>query len=503
MKQKKVIIIGCGIGGLALANILILKNYDVEVYEKNSFPGGKAGLIDEQGYRFDSGPSWYLMPEIFEHFFELINQNLSDYLKLEKLSPAYRVFFEDQQIIDIFADRARDQQTFENIEPGAGKKLENYLTNSSIIYDLAIQNFLYSNFQKPLSLINKNNLKQLPLFLKIRTKSLDHYVRQFFRDEHLIKILEYQSVFLGTSPYNLPAIYSLMSHIDFNQGVYYPRGGIYQIIDSLYRIANQRGVKFFFNQPVQKIEVKNYQAKAIKLKSKKIVKADIIVSNSDMYYTENQLLNVQNRSFEDDFWSKKQLGPSAILLYLGVKADLKELQHHNLLFVDNWKKNFDEIYGLKQWPLNNSIYLSRTSLSDTTVAPKGCENLFALIPGPSGSDSLTQEALNSLVDNYIDEIGRFIKVDNLQQKIVYKKIFSPNDFEKQFNSWQSSALGLSHILSQSAFFRPTNRSKKVNNLFYVGSSTMPGIGLPMCLISAELVYKRLINDNSNQALKKL
>jgi len=503
MKKEKVIIIGCGIGGLALANILILKNYDVLVYEKNSYPGGKAGLIDEQGFRFDSGPSWYLMPEIFEHFFKLINQDINQYLKLERLSPAYRVFFEDRQIIDIFADRERDRQIFENIEPGAGKKLDKYLATSEVIYNLAIKNFLYSNFQKLLSLINHDNLRNLPLFLKIRTKTLDNYVRSFFHDEHLIKILEYQSVFLGTSPYDLPAIYALMSHIDFNQGVYYPQGGIYQVINSLYQIAKDRGVKFCFNQPVEKIEVKNNQAYAIKLSSKKIINADIVIANSDMYYTEHQLLTNEYRSFEEDFWSKKQLGPSAILLYLGIKGDLKNLKHHNLLFVNNWKKNFDEIYHLKKWPINNSIYLSKTSFSDPHVAPKGYENIFAFIPGPSGAERLSQKALHILVDNYIEEISRFIDVNDLQKRIVYKRIFSPNDFEKQFNAWQSSALGLSHILSQSAFFRPTNQSKKVHNLFYVGSSTLPGIGLPMCLISAELIYKRLINNKSNQALKHL
>lgn len=493
--SKRVIIIGAGIGGIATANLLAKAGYSVTVLEKNAQPGGRAGVLRKNGFTFDTGPSWYLMPEVFEHYFDLLGKSVHDELDLTKLTPAYKVFFEKASPLVITGDSGTDAATFESIEKGSGTKLKEYIEKGDRIYTLSLRHFLYTNFTSIRDFTKSDILRRGHTMTRLAFTPIDSYVRKFVTDYRLRQILEYPMVFLGSSPFSAPAIYSLMSALDFKEGVYYPQGGLYTIIERLVIAGNELGVQFRYNAPVQRIATRDDEVSGVTLESGEHMSADIVISNADLHFTETQLLEEKNRSYPASYWSKHEAGPSALLMYLGVKGSLPELEHHNLFFVDDWKKNFDAIFNDKKLPTPASIYICKPSATDPSVAPKGHENVFVLVPLPPGVD-LDNDALERACSGYLQQIEQQLGIKDLRKRIVTKELFGPNDFSNKFNAWQNTALGPSHILKQSALFRTPNKSRKVKNLYYVGGSTTPGIGLPMCLIGAELIYKRLAGDKN-------
>jgi phytoene desaturase len=499
--KKKVVIIGAGIGGLATANLLAKAGFEVDVYEKESIPGGRAGQLKVNGYKFDTGPSWYLMPSVFEHYFELLNEDIKDHLKLKRLDPAYKVFFENSTPLTISSNLKKDAKTFEGIEKGSGDQLKKYVDKSQKIYRASLDHFLYTNFTSIKDFLSLEVLKFGPRMLKLSLQSIDSYVSGYVKDLRLKQVLEYPMVFLGTSPFSAPAIYSLMSALDFEEGVFYPEGGMYKIIEALFNIGKSLGVSFHFNQDVNAIDIKNGVANGIKLKSGKKIAADIVISNSDIYHTDKFLTEEKYRSYSDKYWDKLDPSPSALLMYIGVKGKIKEFEHHNLIFVDEWKKNFDDIHKNKKAPEKASIYISMASKSDPYISPKSAENVFVLVPLPADL-KLSKTETEQLGKHYLKQIKNMTRVDLLESQ-DYISYFGPNDFATKFYSWKSSMLGPSHILKQSAMFRTPNKSKKVKNLYYVGAGVTPGIGLPMCLISAELIYKRLAGDKRGGKVSKL
>lgn len=501
MARKKVVIIGAGIGGLATANLLAKAGFDVHVYEKDMQAGGRAGQKKIKGFTFDTGPSWYLMPDVFEHFYNLLDEPLEKHLSLKKLTPAYKVFFEHNDPLTITGDIEKDAGTFEYIEKGAGSALKKYVTKSNQIYSLSLKHFLYSNFEQPTDFIRRDIVRKIVELPQLLLQPIDSYVSRFVQDIRLKQILEYPMVFLGTSPFDAPAMYSLMSALDFNEGVFYPQGGIYTIIESLVRIGKNLGVSYHFNTAVEGIQTQSGEVASVRLRSGEVIAADIVISNADLHFTETKLLSKQDQTYSSKYWGNKQPGPSALLVYLGVKGRVPELEHHNLLFVSDWKENFEAIYKKKTIPKKASIYISKTSMTDPTVAPKGDENIFILVPLPADI-SISEKKLGKIVDSYISEIEIATGAD-IADRIVVKDTFTPQEFKEKYYSWQSSMLGQSHILRQSAFFRTPNKSKKVKNLYYVGGSTTPGIGLPMCLIGAELIYKRIVGDRKGGRVNKI
>lgn len=499
--RKKVVIIGAGIGGLAVANLLAKAGYDVHLYEKEATPGGRAGSKTSKGFTFDTGPSWYLMPEVFAHFYELLGESVDQQLTLKKLSPAYKVFFEHDKPVTITGQLEKDAATFEAIEPGAGQQLKEYVKSSKSVYRLALDHFLYTNFESVTDFLHSSILKKATALPLLLGRPLDRYVSGFIKNSRLKQILEYPMVFLGTSPFSAPSMYSLMSALDFDEGVYYPQGGMYRIIESLVQIGKQLGVHYHFNQRVKRIMVTSAHASGIKLYDGRVIAADIVISNADLHFTETSLLAKHSQTYPEAYWKNKEPGPSALLVYLGVSKKVPQLRHHNLLLVDAWKQNFDAIYRTQTIPEHASLYVSVTSKTDPSVAPKGSENIFILVPLPSDL-GLTSKKAESLADHYIQQVEKMTGA-KIRDSIVTKTMFKPSDFKDSFYSWRSSMLGQSHILRQSAFFRTPNKSKKVDNLYYVGANTTPGIGLPMCLISAELVYKRLIGDKKGGRVKEV
>jgi 1-hydroxy-2-isopentenylcarotenoid 3,4-desaturase len=501
MTKKNVVIIGGGIGGLATATLLAEAGHSVTVFEKDAMLGGRAGRLKSGGFTFDTGPSWYLMPKVFEHYYQLLGESVNDQLSLKKLSPAYKVFFEHDPSITITGSIETDAQTFEQIEPGAGKALRRYVTRSTDIYNLSLDHFLYSNFERISDFFRLDVMKKIFQLPRLLLQPIDTYVGRFVTTTRLKQILEYPMVFLGTSPFSAPAMYSLMSALDFNEGVYYPLGGMYTIIESLVALGEKRHVSYKLETGVRRILSTSGKATGVELSNGEVIPADIVISNADLHFTETVLVGTQDQTYSETYWEKKEAGPSALLVYLGVKGKVPELEHHNLLLVDEWQENFESIYNSKTVPEKASIYISKTSHTDPSVAPKGDENLFILVPLPAELE-WDRVMAKKMTDHYLKQIESMTGIA-IQDRLVTKEVFGPGEFLTKFYSWRSSMLGQSHLLRQSAFFRTPNKSKKLQNLYYVGGSTTPGIGLPMCLIGAELVYKRIIGEKSGGRVKRI
>ena len=319
--------------------------------------------------------------------------------------------------------------------------------------------------------------------------SFHKHIASFVKHPLLRKILQYPLVFLGTSPYKAPAVYSLMNHIDFEMGVFYPMGGMTKVFKAFYDIAKKNGVKFIFNTPVNKILVENKKAIGVSTTKGKHM-ADIVVSNADYQFTEMQLLDKKHRQFSEKYWSSRTMAPSGFILYLGIKKQFKELVHHNLFFAKQWKESFEAIFKGQKLPQSPSYYICAPSKTDPSVAPKGCENLFVLVPTATNL-TLDEKTIKNYRDKIIKHITVTMKTKGLEENIVFERIFTGHDFSSIYNAYKGTALGLAQNLTQTAVFRPKTKSVKLNNLYYTGANTNPGIGVPMCLISSQIVYKRI------------
>ena len=499
--NQKLLVIGGGIGGLAFAALAAKIGYDVTVLEKNEKIGGVANQFEAQGFTFDMGPSWYLMPDVFQNYFELMGERVEDYLDLTQLDPSYRIFFQGKgRSLDFYSDLERDLPTFEMLEPGSGPKLKEYLDKSKYQYEIALGGFMYKNYDNVLDFLNKQVAtegRELEVFAK-----MSDYVAKHFTTDEVQKVMQYTLVFLGSSPYNTPALYNIMSHIDFNMGVFYPQGGIHQIPLALQKIGEKNGVKYRTNVSVKQINTRRGpKVKSVTLENGEELEADVIVSNASIHHTES-LLPKPYRDHSERYWNSRTLAPSALILYLGVKGRVDSLTHHNLLFSPDWKKNFGEIFDTPQWPSEPSLYICAPSKTDPNVAPEGDENLFVLVPIPPRLE-YTDAELEEQSNRMLDIIAKEMCIPDLRERIIYKRVFSAKDFTTHYNKLGGTALGLAHTIQQTAILRPNNQSKKVKNLLYVGGDTNPGIGMPIQLISAELAIKRLIGDKSSGHLTEI
>jgi 1-hydroxy-2-isopentenylcarotenoid 3,4-desaturase len=499
---SSIVVIGGGIAGLASAALLARDGNDVTVVEGRDELGGRAGVWEKDGFRFDTGPSWYLMPEVFDHFYRLLGTTADEQLSLVTLDPGYRVFFEgDAEPLDIAASRDENLELFEEIEPGAGLKLHSYLESAADTYDLALRQFLYTSFEKFGPVFTPEVLGKGARFTRLLVQSLSSFVARRFRSKKLRQVLGYPAVFLGSSPYKTPSMYHLMSHLDLEQGVLYPMGGFGTVISTIADLARAQGVTITTGARVERVVVNDGSATGVEYvdaKGKKhTIDADIVVSAADLHHTETQLLDDEHRTYPQSYWDKRTAGPGALLLYLGVDGELPELEHHTLLFTSKWKNGFDAIFGKEtSVPSPASLYICKPSGIDPSVAPEGMSNVFVLVPVPAdpGIGRGGEAAVEKLADAAIDQIAEWTGITDLADRIRVRRVSAPGDFAADLNAWKGTALGPAHTLAQSAFFRSGNKSKKVEGLYYVGGSTIPGIGLPMCLISAEILVKRLRGD---------
>ncbi len=500
-QQKKVIVIGSGIGGIATACLLGKKGYKVTILEKLSEYGGRGRVFSEKGFTFDMGPSWYMMADVFEEFFAALGENINDYLSLQRLSPSYRIFLKSEmKHYDFYSDIEKNREIFESIEPGSGDVLKKYLEDCKYQYDIAKKEFIFKNYDSIFDFFNKRVMtegRKLPIF-----KKMNQIVEASFKSEILQKVLQYQTVLLGTSPFDAPGIYALMNHVDFNGGVHYPKGGITKLFEALITVAKKNGVSFRNNAEVLTINVEEENVTGVTLKNGEVLRADIVVSNADIEHTDQKLLEPEYRQKTPKYWDTRKMAPSAFIMYLGLKEKVPSLSHHNLLFSEDWKKGFDEIFKDPVYPTDISLYVCAPSKSDASVAPEGKENLFILVPIAAGLPD-NEKIRASFEENVLDVIEKYMGVKNMRDLIEYKRVYSVNNFRTDYNAFKGTALGLAHNFMQTSFFRPNNINKKVKNLYYVGAGTNPGIGMPICIASAELVYKRIMGITDPEPLKNV
>lgn len=481
------IIIGAGFAGLSAAAFMAKAGCDVTVIEKNKTAGGRAKQLVENGFTFDMGPSWYWMPDVFERFFAQFEKKVSDYYTLTRLDPSYRVYWKDNYT-DIPADYVELKNLFEQTEKGSAAKLDHYLKEAFLKYKIGIQDLVYKPGQSLTEFFDWNVIKnafKLDVFTSIRS-----HVAKYFKDERLRQLMEFPILFLGALPQNTPALYSLMNYADMVGGTWYPQGGMYAVVNAMKILAQEQGVKFHFDEEAKEIIIEKNKAKKI-VTDKSQYNFDVIISGADYHFTETNLLPQQYRSYKKSYWDNKVLAPSCLLYYVGLNKRLHNVPHHSLFFDVSFKKHADEIYAHPQWPDEPLFYLSVTSKTDHTVAPIGCENIVVLVPVASALKGDTEE----LREHYFQKIVQRLEKhtgQSITDAIIFKKTFSVSDFEREYNSYKGNAYGLANVLSQTAIFRPSCKSKKVKNLFYTGQFTVPGPGVPPGLISGEVVSKQVL-----------
>ncbi|HWM17023.1 MAG TPA: phytoene desaturase family protein [Microbacterium sp.] len=505
--MRRAIVVGGGVSGLATAALLAADGLDVRLFEARAELGGRAGVWERDGFRFDTGPSWYLMPEVFDHFFRLLGTTADDELDLVPLEPAYRVFSEGHPPLDIVTGRAEVTALFESIEPGAGPRLDAYLDAADDAYRLSIDHFLYDSFRSTAGLRHPQVLRRLPRLAPALTRTLAAHVEARFTDQRLRQVLEYPAVFLGGSPYTVPALYQLMSHLDLDDGVLYPMGGMQTVVSALERIAKDRGVRIHRDSDVRRIDRQEGRVTGVDLADGSHHDADLVVAATDLHHLEQDLLGGTSGA------RRRERTPStgALLLLLGVRGPVPQIAHHTLLFARDWRGNFDAITGSPgHLPDPTSMYLCAASHTDPTVAPPGDTNLFVLVPAPAdpdsgrgGMDGAGDARIERAADRAIAQISEWCQIPDLAQRIIVRRTIAPEDFATDLRTWRGNALGMAHTLRQSAMFRDGNTVPGVTGLYRVGADVTPGIGLPMCLISAEIVTKLIRGDRSPGRLPEM
>lgn len=487
MSDKSVIVIGSGFAGLSAASFMAKAGWSVTVIEKNTTPGGRARQLKEQGFTFDMGPSFYWMPDVFERYFNQFGKEVSDYYSLKRLDPSYRIYWDDG-FTDLPADYESLKKLFESIEKGSAAQLDKFLKEAAYKYEVGVNKLVY----KPgLSLTEFMDWETISGVFKLQVfSSIKSHIAQHFTNPKLRQMMEFPVLFLGALPEDTPALYSLMNYADIKGGTWYPENGMYSVVNGMYQLALELGVKFQFDESVKELIIDQGTVKKV-VTDKTIYESDAVISGADYHFTEQSLLPKQYQSYSQKYWDNKVMAPSCLLYYVGLNKKLKTPIHHSLFFDVSFEKHGKEIYKQPKWPDEPLFYVSISSVTDEQVAPAGHENLVLLIPVASGLKQDTEE----LRKKYFEIIVRRMEAhlgESIMDAIVFEKSYSVSDFVSDYNSYKGNAYGLANTLRQTAIFRPSCRSKKVKNLFYTGQLTVPGPGVPPSLISGEVVAKQVI-----------
>jgi phytoene desaturase len=483
---KKIVVIGSGFAGLSAACHLASAGYEVTVLEKNATPGGRARIMKTDGFVFDMGPSWYWMPDVFERFFGIFGKKVSDYYDLVRLDPSYTVTFGTDDVMEVPAKLDELYAMFERYEPGSSKNLTRFLEEAAYKYEVGMAEFVHKPSH---SIMEFADIRILQSLFKLQMfRSMSGYLRKLFRNEKLIQLLEFPVLFLGATPENTPALYSLMNYADIKLGTWYPMGGMHRVVEAMVSLAKELGVSFHFDQEVKGVKIKGGRAAQV-YTDEAVFDCDVLVAGADYHHIEQEVLEPSYRQYSKKYWEKRVMAPSSLLFYLGVGKKLENLRHHNLFFDEDFHAHAVEIYDEPRWPSKPLFYVSMPSVTDASVAPEGMENLFVLIPlAPGLEDS------NELREKYYDIVMERLERhthQNIREHVVYKRSYAHQDFMHDYHAFKGNAYGLANTLLQTAFLKPKLRSKKVGNLFYTGQLTTPGPGVPPSLISGEVVAKEV------------
>jgi phytoene desaturase len=484
--SKIINILGSGFSSLAAACYLAKAGHNVTVFEKNAQIGGRARQYKKDGFLFDMGPTWYWMPDVFERFFNDFEKKPADYYELEKLNPAYEVYYNPGDSIKISSKIDEIYSLFEQEEKGSSVQLKKFLAQAKSNYEVAVKDLVYRPGVSPLELISPKTITKLnQLFFDIRKQ-----VHSKFTNPRLLKILEFPVLFLGAKPSKTPAMYNFMNWADFGLGTWHPKGGMFEVVRAMGDLAQDLGVKFITNANVEKINVTANKAESITVNGKTI-KSDIVLSGADYHHTE-QLLDLEYRQYSEKYWTKKTFAPSSLLFYVGFNKKLKGVSHHTLFFDEEFDSHAEYIYDTPSWPKDPLFYASFPSISDKTFAPENKEAATFLIPIASGIED-TEAHRSKYFDLIITRLEKLTS-QKLRDDILFVKSYCINDFVKDYNSYKGNAYGLANTLTQTAFMRPKIKSKKVNNLFFTGQLTVPGPGVPPALISGKIAAESILKQ---------
>jgi phytoene desaturase len=491
--MKDVIVIGSGFAGLAAACYLAKEGKQVLVLEKNESIGGRASFFKEAGFAFDMGPSWYWMPDVFEKFFADFGKKPSDYYQLDRLNPAYKIFYGKNDEFQVPASTKELGELFETLEPGAAKQLEKFLKDAKYKYQRGINDLV----NKPsLSLIEfANPLLLKDLFALDLLGSIEGLVSKYFKHPKIKKILEFPSYFLGATPNKIPALYSLMNYADLELGTWYPQGGMHEIIKAMQAVAIELGVEFQVNTNVQALNIEEGVVTTIST-NKGVYEAKSIVAAADYHFVEQQLIVKEYRQYDEAYWDKQILAPSSLIYYLGFNKKIKGLLHHNLFFDKDFKAFGEDIYENPKWPEEPLFYACVPSKTDSTVAPASCENVFLLMPvAPDleGNNEIHEKYLQMMLQRISDYTGETLS----EKDIIYKQSFAHKAFKDRYNAYKGNAYGLANTLMQTAVFKPKMMNPKIKNLVYAGQLTVPGPGVPPSLISGKLAAELSLKHFKN------
>lgn len=484
----KIAIIGSGFSGISAAAYAAKEGNEVHVFEKHHQPGGRARqFCTQQGYVFDMGPSWYWMPDIIENFFSDFGYKTFDFFKLISLNPQFEMVFSHEKIA--IPEKYDDLKTlFEEIEPGAGAQLDQFMQSAKFKYEVGMKDFVTKpchNWLEFFSLKIAKSALKLDLLTNFRS-----YVAKYFKNQQLRLLMEFPVIFLGASPQHIPALYSLMNYGGYALGTHYPVGGFYQLVLAMQKVAESQGAVFHFNHTVEKINTKNNKITSLTINGQ-YHEFDAVIASSDYHHTET-LLPKSLRNYNEHYWQNRTFAPSCLIYYLGIKEKIPNLNHHTLFFEHDLDQHIDCIYGDKKWPENPLFYCCCPSVTDQGVAPKNCENLFLLMPLATGIND-EQEIREQYLHQMLSRIEKLTGATDLISKIEYKKSYCISDFVADYNAYGGNAYGLANTLDQTAVLKPKIKNKKVNNLFYTGQLTVPGPGVPPSIISGKIVAKEVNN----------
>jgi len=480
--RKRIAVIGAGFSGLSAAAYAAKSGNEVHVFEKHDRPGGRARqFVTDEGYVFDMGPSWYWMPDIIENFFADFDCKTSDFFSLVSLDPQFEMVFSKEKV-SVPENNEEIRKLFENIEPGAARQYDKFMKSAQFKYEVGMKEFVtkpcYSWFEFASLKIAGSTLK-LDLLSNFRT-----YVSGYFTDPKLKSLMEFPVIFLGASPKQIPALYSLMNYGGYVLGTKYPMGGFYQLVLAMKEVAEKQGVHFHFNHDVQKINIEKGKAASLTIDGENY-EFDAIIASSDYHHTET-LIPKSLRNYDKAYWETRTFAPSCLIYYLGIKGKIPHLKHHTLFFENELDNHIDCIYKNKKWPSKPLFYVCCPSKTDPDVAPEGCENLFLLLPlAPGIYDD--EQVREKYLAEMLERIEKHTGETDIISRIDYKKSYCVSDFISDYNAYQGNAYGLSNTLSQTAVLKPKIRNKKITNLFYTGQLTVPGPGVPPSVISGKIV----------------